>query len=342
LTPALLNMKQILVTLLIAVGLWARAAAAPTLIPFQGRLTDQSGNAYTNGQFTLIFTLYDQAVGGAVLWTETHQKVGVINGVVNVFLGAINPALVSVDFSPTRYLGITIDPDNNPSTPDPEMVPRQMIIPAFWAQQADNAKLLAGAGWSSILKEGNDPRTGFIDGARIATGSIPDSRLAPASFFSGPPVRFLQISKVRTSAIEHIPMQHNQWVAITNLDVSVVSTGRPMWIGLTGLSPETQGPDLDDAPFLQTSTTSPQGQFFPAFVLKITDRSSNDRVLASSYFSHVAETRIDYDRCQSIVVLPPGTHVLRLSVRIDRPQGQIASAGDELFLNRLRLLAVGL
>jgi hypothetical protein len=227
---------------------------------------------------------------------------------------------------------------------NPNMVAREDLQEYAFAILRDNAKLLAGAGWSSILKEGNDPRTGFIDGARIATGSIPDSRLAPASFFSGPPVRQLQISKVKTGAFEHIPMQHNQWVAITNLDVSVVSTGRPMWIGLTGLSPETQGPDLEDAPFLKTLTASPLGisRFFPSFALKITDRSSNERVLASSYFSHVAETHIDYDRCQSIVVLPPGTHVLRLSVRIDRDQGQIASAGDELFLNRLRLLAVGL
>lgn len=147
----------------------AHAAPAPTLIPFQGRLTDQAGTAYTNGQFTLIFNLYDQAVGGNVLWTETHQKVGVVNGMVNVFLGSINPALAGVDFSQTRHLGITIDADNNKNTPDPEMVPRQMIIPAFAAK---NAEKLAGYDWSPIF------------GANNPSGTIPGSKLTPASITS--------------------------------------------------------------------------------------------------------------------------------------------------------------
>src|SRR5262245_16541242 len=84
------------------------------LIPFQGRLTDQQGRAYTNGQYTIVFTLYGQAVGGTPLnnWVERHQKVGVINGMVNVFLGSIT-SLAGVEFSNTVYLGITIDADDN-------------------------------------------------------------------------------------------------------------------------------------------------------------------------------------------------------------------------------------
>ena len=120
---------------------------SPRLIPFQGRLTDQQGRPYTNGQFTLTFSLYSQAVGGTPLWTERHQKVGVINGMVNVFLGSINN-LDNQDFSQTRHLGITIDADDNPTTSDPEMVPRQMIIPAFWAKNSDK---LAGQDWTPIF-----------------------------------------------------------------------------------------------------------------------------------------------------------------------------------------------
>ena len=40
---------------------------------------------------------------------ETHYRVGVINGMVNVFLGSIN-TITNVDFSQTRHLGITIMP----------------------------------------------------------------------------------------------------------------------------------------------------------------------------------------------------------------------------------------
>ena len=178
-------MKKLLLTLLLASAAVAHAATAPTLIPFQGRLTDQAGMGYTNGQFTLIFNLYDQAVGGNVLWTETHQKVGVVNGMVNVFLGSINPALSGVDFSQTRHLGITIDADNNPNTPDPEMVPRQMIIPAFWAKKADdagNAAKLANFTWTDLL--GNANPTLGIPGSKIQTGSIAGTQLANATVTS--------------------------------------------------------------------------------------------------------------------------------------------------------------
>ena len=92
--------------------------ASPQLIPFQGRLTDQQGRAYTNGQYTLIFNLYSQAVGGTPTWTERHQAVGVINGMINVFLGSIT-SISNQDFATTKYLGITIDADNNPNSSDP-------------------------------------------------------------------------------------------------------------------------------------------------------------------------------------------------------------------------------
>ena len=152
-------------------------AQSPMLIPFQGRLTNPQGVPYTNGQYSVIFNLYDQPVGGTVLWNETHQKVGVINGMINVFLGSIN-TLTNVDFSQARHLGITIDADGNPNTPDPEMVPRQMIIPAFWAK---NSEKLAGYDWSAIMVGGNNPVTGYIPGSKIQATSISSNQIAAGS-----------------------------------------------------------------------------------------------------------------------------------------------------------------
>lgn len=183
-------MKTKLLTLLFAfLTVLASAVDSPFLIPFQARLTNQQGVAYTSGQYTITFNLYDSAVGGATAWTERHELVGVVNGTVNVFLGSINPALASVDFSTTRYLGITIDADNNANTPDPEMVPRQMIIPAFFAKQASTARtmnVLDGSGlpvpgqaygWAALFSNGN-PATGSIAGARLTVGSIAGDKLA--------------------------------------------------------------------------------------------------------------------------------------------------------------------
>ena len=150
-------------------------ADAPCLIPFQGRLTNQQGIAYTEGQYTLIFNLYDTAVGGTSLWTERHEKVGVINGMVNLFLGSIN-SLDGQDFSKTRYLGITVDADGNANSYDPEMIPRQMIIPSFHAQ---NSNKLQGMDWSAVLSgDKTIPiASRYINPDRIHDGTITYEKL---------------------------------------------------------------------------------------------------------------------------------------------------------------------
>ncbi len=163
-------------------------SAAPQVIPFQGRLTSQQGLSYTSGQYSIIFNLYSQAVGGGTLWTERHEKVGVVNGMINVFLGSIN-SMTNVDFSTVKYLGITVDVDSNPATADPEMVPRQMIIPAFAAKQAERTRTMdlldvnglpvlgQTFGWSSLMSNGN-PSTGTIAGAKLTAASVTASQIA--------------------------------------------------------------------------------------------------------------------------------------------------------------------
>jgi hypothetical protein len=159
----------------------AGAAEAPQLIPFQGRLTDQQGQVYADGQFSVLFQIYDEPVGGTALWSERHEKVGVMNGMLNVFLGSIQP-LTKVEFSQTRHLGITIDADNNPNTPDPEMLPRQMIIPAFWARQSDNSTRLAGHDWTPLFGVNNP--TGPLPGTKLQAGSITAAQIAPLTITS--------------------------------------------------------------------------------------------------------------------------------------------------------------
>lgn len=159
----------------------AWAAPAPQVIPFQGRLTNQDGIQFTEGTYTILFNLYDAPVGGTALWTERHTGVGLVNGMVNVFLGSISP-LDGQDFTQTRYLGITIDADGNANTADPEMVPRQMIVPAFFAKDSEK---LVGADWSEILAAGsNDPRTGYINGTKLADGSVREEKLSADSVTS--------------------------------------------------------------------------------------------------------------------------------------------------------------
>lgn len=170
-TLALTLVLGLLATVVTVPSSYAQSSASPLVIPFQGQVTNQQNQLVASGQYSIIFNLYDVAVGGQPLWTERHSKVGVSNGMVNVFLGSIT-SMSAVDFSQTRYLGITIDVDDKPTTADPEMVPRQMIIPAFHAK---NAEKLAGNNWSAILVAGataNDPVNGKIRGDKIADASV--------------------------------------------------------------------------------------------------------------------------------------------------------------------------
>jgi hypothetical protein len=150
------------------------AAEAPLYIPFQGQVTDQNRNLVADGQYSVIFNLYDQAVGGQPVWSERHTKIGVTRGMINVFLGSIS-TLANVDFSQTKYLGITVDADNLATTADPEMVPRSLIIPSFHSM---NSNKLAGYDWSPLLADGsNNPLTGFLRGDKIKVGTISADRL---------------------------------------------------------------------------------------------------------------------------------------------------------------------
>jgi microcystin-dependent protein len=161
------------------------AAESPLYIPFQGQVTNQVGTIVADGQYSVIFNLYDQAVGGQPVWSERHVKIGVTRGMINVFLGSISP-LTSVDFSQTKYLGITVDTDNLATTADPEMVPRSLIMPAFHAKKAEvatNSTKLAGQDWTAFFvnassQPSNDPLNGFLNGSKIAAASIGNDQLA--------------------------------------------------------------------------------------------------------------------------------------------------------------------
>jgi len=161
----------------------AQSTPAPAVIPFQGLLTTQSGTPVPDGSYSVIFNLYDRAVGGQPVWSERHGRIGVTHGRINVFIGSQpgNPvALSALDFAVVKYLGITIDTDDRASTPDPEMTPRQIIVPPWYALKTPRADRMAGYSWSAFLT-GADPATAVIQGNRFTAGSVPPGALQPGA-----------------------------------------------------------------------------------------------------------------------------------------------------------------
>jgi hypothetical protein len=110
-------------------------AGVPTLMQYQGFLTDDSGEPLDT-MVDMTFTIYDASTGSGVVWTETQDTVTVNNGLFHVLLGSVNPISDTVFAETERWLGITVDPD-------PEIVPRTRLVTvpyAFRAATVDGAR----------------------------------------------------------------------------------------------------------------------------------------------------------------------------------------------------------
>src|SRR3989344_2144031 len=57
-------------------------------INFQGKLVNTNGTNVANGNYSIVFKIYDVSSGGTALWTETQSSVSVTDGVFQVELGS--------------------------------------------------------------------------------------------------------------------------------------------------------------------------------------------------------------------------------------------------------------
>ena len=72
------------------------AAQVPSLINYQGRLTDGSGNTVTDNR-TMVVRLYDAVTGGNMTYEETIGTVGVTNGTYTFRFGSSGVVAVSAN-----------------------------------------------------------------------------------------------------------------------------------------------------------------------------------------------------------------------------------------------------
>lgn len=103
----------------------ASLAAIPEKISYQGRLTDALGSPIA-GNHSLTFNIYDVAVGGAALWSETQNPVAVTDGLFAVLLGNVSPFPAALFEGANRYIGVQINGQ-------PELAPRKQIVGVAYA-----------------------------------------------------------------------------------------------------------------------------------------------------------------------------------------------------------------
>ncbi len=103
----------------------------PTMINYQGFLTDASGTAL-NGTYQITFSLYEDTTGIISLkWQEIHNSVIVDKGLFNVLLGSVD-TLTADDLTGERYLGIEVGGEV-------EMMPRLRLASVAYSLNSENA-----------------------------------------------------------------------------------------------------------------------------------------------------------------------------------------------------------
>jgi len=137
----------------------------PTLINYQGYLTDSSGTPI-NAILSITFAIYD--AGATQLWTETQPSVSVSNGLFNVLLGSVSPINTS-HLSGVTYLGVRVGADA-------EMTPRQRLVSvayALRAAMANNADTLDGQEAAAFATVGHTHPDVYVNtSGDIMTGTL--------------------------------------------------------------------------------------------------------------------------------------------------------------------------
>lgn len=126
----MIRKRAVIFAILILMCIMFVSAAPPRLLTVQGRL--KSNGLLANGDYNMVFSIYDVATGGTPLWQETHYNVSVTNGYFSVILGESTP--LALDFNEQYWLGIKVNDDN-------EMTPRVKLTNASYAFYALDANV---------------------------------------------------------------------------------------------------------------------------------------------------------------------------------------------------------
>ena len=193
----------------------APLAASTSVIPYQGRLADSSGNAL-NGSYAMTFGLYSVPSGGSALWTENWSggnSVTVASGLFNVLLGSLTTIPQTIITNNTSlWLGITVGGDS-------EMIPRIQLGSAPYARQAE------GASADSITT------------SALADGAVTSRKLNASEAYSHISTQEITTSttpiSLATADVVTITLEATEWVDITyGATASTSSNSYPAFIGL--------------------------------------------------------------------------------------------------------------
>lgn len=206
-----------LLPLLGAASVFGQTAVVPSLLSYQGRVTDSTGaliGASTPVNRAVKFQLYTTSTGGTPIWAET-QTVTISGGEFSVLIGngtgisnvtgpsspAPTPYKTPKDVlnsatSSAFYLGVTVD-DGNATTVDAEISPRQQLVAGAFALRAAVAESVASGAVNTSMVADSSITTGKIADAGVTSAKIADGTIATADLAAGA----VTSAKIDTSSV---------------------------------------------------------------------------------------------------------------------------------------------
>ncbi len=235
----------LLLNCLLLAGLVRAADAVPPLLNYQGRLTDEAGQPLASGGYRLAFRLWAEATStasGNLVWGREFE-VTVVGGAFNVILSdtgqpaeaGLNAELPGAFAAPSRFLGLTIlrTPSGIvPAAQRKEIMPRQQLLSAPFAFASARAATAEAISTNATVQTLN-LAAGVVTLPKLASRQI-RTNLADVG-----DIAFSQPSDGTRLALS------SSEVAITNLSVTLVTTGRPVLVFLSSVEPTAplDGPD---------------------------------------------------------------------------------------------------
>lgn len=293
-------MKALLAASLLLASAVAAFAQAPSLMSYQGRVSDSSGTPIGNSSpvnRTVTFKFYSTSTGGTPLYAEA-QTVTISGGEFSVLLG--NGTGVSTFHGPSApaltpyitipsimtgnvYLGVTVD--DGTSAADAEITPRQQIVSAAYAFRAKVAEgLLDNTLTTSMLTSSSITTVKILD-ANITTSKLADANVTTSKIADGS----VTTAKIADSQITSAKIADG---SLTGADIATETIGNS---------------DLGNSSI--TSNKIADGEIYS---IDIADGQVQNPDLASSSVTNdkVAGNAIDYNKLAAAVqqaLCPAGT-----------------------------------
>jgi hypothetical protein len=190
--------KTALFTALLCLAQSPLHAAVPSLISYQGHVTDATGNIGESAPVnrTITFRIWNSATAIADanrLYAE-KMVVTINKGDFSVLLGQGTSTGETMTYSTLDspllfngsdvYLGITVD-DGNSTTVDAEITPRQRIVSSAFAMRSRVAESVDDAAITNGMLANNAVNTTQIVGNAVTTAKIADGNVTTAKILDG-------------------------------------------------------------------------------------------------------------------------------------------------------------